>query len=49
MFSAPTVTSLIVAFNTAIITGVNSKLFGSMISMRKGMTIPSLSFSSISS
>ncbi len=47
IFSAPTVTSLIVSFNSAIIAGVNSKLFGSMISMRKGMTTPSLSFTSI--
>jgi hypothetical protein len=49
IFSAPTVTGLVVNFNTAIITGVNSRLFGSMISMRKGMTTPSLTFSSISS
>jgi hypothetical protein len=49
IFSAPTVTSLIVGFNTAIITGVKSRLYGSMISMRKGMTTPSLSFTSTSS
>lgn len=49
LFSAPTVTSLNVGFNTAIIAGVNSRLFGSMISMRKGMTTPSLTFSSVSS
>ncbi len=49
LFSAPTVTSLTVDFNTAYITGVNSRLFGSIISMKKGMTTPTLTMNSISS
>jgi hypothetical protein len=49
LFSAPTVTNLNLVFNLAVVTGVNAKLLGSIVSLRKGMIIPALTVTTTNS